>query len=253
MKGLTSNKLKIIAIILMILDHIGYYFVSYISKEAFDVLRFFGRMAMPVFAFLIVQGFFHTKDIKMYIFKLFVTATIFQGLLFGLGIINQAYVSNYYIVINTYLNILYSFVLSLALLWLIDKKDILKNKVLRYILKLVGIAVIVLVYHLVDLELGLRVPVTILGFYIAEKIKRSGKSAEVSQVVMLITLALALFADYKNLQFNLPSILSLFLISLYNGERGKKSKWISTAFYVFYPLHHVILYVTVLTLTHIVR
>ena len=75
MKGLTSNKLKIIAIILMILDHIGYYFVSYISKEAFDILRFFGRMAMPVFAFLIVQGFFHTKDIKMYMFKLFITAT----------------------------------------------------------------------------------------------------------------------------------------------------------------------------------
>lgn len=253
MKGLTSNKLKIIAIILMILDHIGYYFVSYISKEAFDVLRFFGRMAMPVFAFLIVQGFFHTKDIKMYIFKLFVTATIFQGLLFGLGIINQACVSNYYIVINTYLNILYSFVLSLVLLWLIDKKDILKNKVLRYILKIVGIVTIVLVYHLVDLELGLRVPVTILGFYIAEKIKRSGKSAEMSQVIMLITLVIALFADYKNLQFNLPSILSLFIISLYNGERGKKNKWISTAFYVFYPLHHVILYVTALTLTHIVR
>ena len=96
-------------------------------------------------------------------------------------------------------------------------------------------------------------PVTILGFYIAEKIKRSGKSTELSQVVMLITLVLALFADYKNLQFNLPSVLSLFVISLYNGERGKKSKWISTAFYVFYPLHHVILYVTALTITHIVR
>lgn len=253
MKGLTSNKLKIIAIILMILDHIGYYFVSYISKETFDILRFFGRMAMPVFAFLIVQGFFHTKDIKMYMFKLFITATIFQGLLFGLGIINHVYVPNFYIVINTYLNILYSFVLSLIILWLIDKKDILKNKWLNNILKIVGISLVVLVYFLVDLELGLRVPVTILGFYIAEKIKRSGKSTELSQVVMLITLVLALFADYKNLQFNLPSVLSLFVISLYNGERGKKNKWISTAFYVFYPLHHVILYVTALTITHIVR
>ena len=118
---------EIIAIILMILDHIGYYFVSYISKETFDVLRFLGRMAMPVFAFLIVQGFFHTKDIKMYMFKLFITATIFQGLLFGLGIINHVYVPNFYIVINTYLNILYSFVLSLLLLWFIDKKYIVKN------------------------------------------------------------------------------------------------------------------------------
>ncbi len=253
MKGLTSNKLKIIAIILMILDHIGYYFVSYISKETFDVLRFFGRMAMPIFAFLIVQGFYHTKDLKMYIFKLFVTATIFQGLLFGLGIINKVYVPNFYIVINTYLNILYSFVLSLVVLWLVDKKHIVKNKVLNYLLKILGIAIIILVYYLIDLELGLRVPVTILGFYIAEKIKSNSKNSEMSQLVMLITLVVALFADYENLQFNLPSILSLFIISLYNGERGKKNKVISTTFYVFYPLHHVILYVTALVLTHIVR
>lgn len=253
MKGLTSNKLKIIAIILMILDHIGYYFVSYISKEAFDILRFFGRMAMPIFAFLIVQGFFHTKNLKIYIFKLFVTATIFQGLLFGLGIINHVYVPNFYIVINTYLNILYSFVLSLIMLWLIDKKDIYKKRTVNYILKITGIAVIALLYYLIDLELGLRVPVTILGMYIAEKIKKSGKSAEISQVIMLITLVLALFADYENLQFNLPSILSLFIISLYNGERGKKNKWISASFYIFYPLHHIILYVIALVLTHIVR
>ena len=92
MKGLTSNKLKIIAIVLMVLDHIGYYFVSYISDFAFDVLRFCGRMAMPIFAYLIVQGFFHTKDLKKYIFKLFVIATIFQTLLFVLGIVNNVYV-----------------------------------------------------------------------------------------------------------------------------------------------------------------
>ena len=62
MKGLTSNKMKIIAIILMVLDHIGYYFVSYISDEMFNSLRFVGRIAMPIFAFLLVQGFFNTKS-----------------------------------------------------------------------------------------------------------------------------------------------------------------------------------------------
>ena len=64
MKGLTSNKLKVIAIILMICDYIGYYFVSYISKEAFDVLRFFGRMAMPIFAFLLFKDSFIRRILK---------------------------------------------------------------------------------------------------------------------------------------------------------------------------------------------
>ena len=218
MKGLTSNKLKIIAIILMVLDHIGYYFVSYISKDVFSVLRFFGRMAMPIFAFLIVQGFFNTKNLKMYIFRLFLTATIFQAILFGLGIINSVYVPNYYIVINTYLNILYSFVLSLIIIWLIDCK---KTRKLNNILKLILIVLIILIYCLVDLELGLRVPVTIVGMYIAEKLKRNGKNDDESQLAILITLVVSLFADYTNLQFNLPSILSLLIIMLYNGERGK--------------------------------
>lgn len=253
MKGLTSNKLKVIAIILMICDYIGYYFVSYISKEAFDVLRFFGRMAMPIFAFLIVQGFFYTKNIKKYIFKLFVTATLFQLALFILGIINQAYVPNYYIVINTYLNILYSFVLCLLLISLVDKDYIVKNKIVNFLIKLVGVLAIINVYFIVDIELGLRVLVSVFGMYIAEKVKRKWKNNEISLMIIFFTLIIALFTDMKNFAFNAPSVISILFIAAYNGERGLNKKWLKNMFYIIYPMHHVILYIIALFITYKLR
>ena len=62
--SLSSNALKIIAIITMIIDHIGYYFEPYMNNVIYIVLRAVGRISMPLFAFLLVQGFFHTKDLK---------------------------------------------------------------------------------------------------------------------------------------------------------------------------------------------
>ena len=251
--GLSSNKLKIIAIILMVLDHIGYYFVSYISEATFDILRFLGRMSMPIFAFLIVQGFFNTNNLKKYIYRLFITATSFQLVLFILGIINELYVDNYYIVINTYLNILYSFVLCLILLWLIDTKTIVNNKFINIIIKSVGMILILLIYHFIDMELGYRVLVTIVGFYFSEKMKRSGKSEELIAITMFMTLVLAVISDFDNLVFNLPSIISIIFISMYNGERGKNNKLLKNIFYFIYPLHHTILYILALFITHKVR
>ena len=63
-KGLTSNDLKIVAIITMLIDHIGYYLYPNLNLETYVAFRIIGRISMPIFAFLIVQGFLHTKNIK---------------------------------------------------------------------------------------------------------------------------------------------------------------------------------------------
>lgn len=255
MKGLNSNKLKVIAIVLMIIDHVGYYFVSYISPSTFNVLRFIGRIAMPIFAYLLVQGFFHTHNLKKYIFKIFSVATLFQILLIVLGVINKLYVSNYYIIINTYLNILYSFVFCLIILAMIDKKQIVNNKIIDIAIRIFVILAMLLIYQMIDVELGYRVVVTIVGFYFAEKLKilKGEKTTEAYVIVLFVTLVLAVFADYKNLVFNLPSIISIIPITMYNGQRGSNSKTLKNIFYVIYPLHHIILYILALYITHKVR
>lgn len=254
MKGLTSNKMKIIAIILMVLDHIGYYFVSYISDEMFNSLRFVGRIAMPIFAFLLVQGFFNTKSRVKYIFRVFIVATICQTLIFTLGIVNNVFVKNYYIVINTYLNILYSFAICLAILTILEKTIIKKQVVIDRIIKIAIVIAFISIYFLIDLELGLRVPITIIGIYLAEKLYKLGNiKSEGYIIIIFTTLLIGVFTDYKYILFNLPSILAIVPISLYNGKRGKSNKFIQWSFYLFYPIHHVILYITALLITHKVR
>ena len=70
---MTSFVLKIIALITMFIDHLGY---SIYGK--FSYLNYIGRIAFPIFAFQISEGFVHTKNIKKYFIRLLVFAIISQ-------------------------------------------------------------------------------------------------------------------------------------------------------------------------------
>ena len=87
--SLTSNGLKIIAIVTMIIDHIGYYFQPYINNVIYIILRAIGRISMPLFAYMIVQGFFHTKDLKKYILRIFIFAVVTQLAIYGISIFDK--------------------------------------------------------------------------------------------------------------------------------------------------------------------
>ena len=65
--GISSFELKLIALICMIIDHVGYYFVNSISVNMYTACRIIGRISMPIFLFLIVQGYIHTRNFKKYI------------------------------------------------------------------------------------------------------------------------------------------------------------------------------------------
>ncbi len=86
-RGITGNTLKIIAIVTMLIDHIGVAIFENGMLKYQDnslawvsianlVLRTIGRIAFPIFCFLLVEGFFHTRDIKKYGTRLFLFALI---------------------------------------------------------------------------------------------------------------------------------------------------------------------------------
>ena len=68
---LDRRVLKIIATVTMIIDHIGYL----LGKNYF-YLRYIGRLSFPIFLFLIVEGYFKTKNYSKYLFRLFIFALI---------------------------------------------------------------------------------------------------------------------------------------------------------------------------------
>ena len=71
--GLTNNKLKIIAMISMLIDHIGVALFPYV-----EIFRIIGRLAFPIFAYMIAEGCRYTKNRKKYLGIILGMAIVFQ-------------------------------------------------------------------------------------------------------------------------------------------------------------------------------
>ncbi len=70
---LTRNQLKMVAMIAMLCDHLA---VAFLQGEPYLAMRIIGRMAFPIFAYFIVQGFLHTSDYKKYFVRVGIFALI---------------------------------------------------------------------------------------------------------------------------------------------------------------------------------
>ena len=255
-KGISSNGLKIIAIIIMIIDHIGLYLYNDLSQNTYYLLRSIGRMAMPIFVYLIIQGFFYTKNLIKYILRIFILATVTQIVLMILGYINEVYYPNYWIGVNNYLGVLYSYTLSLILLAVIDKKTILKNLTEKQNLIIrINIAILVAIAYLkLKLEFDMRIPFMFLEIYAIEKLfsednilyKKSTNRKPLKEIAyifcILIVFALSLIYITYTPGSKYVMLASIVFIALYNGERGKSNEFIKYLFYLIFPLQHLILY-----------
>lgn len=103
MKILNRNHLKLIALITMIIDHIGA-----ILFPEIEIFRIIGRLSFPIYAFFIAEGWHYTKNRTKYTITIALFAIITQPI--------------YYFAINqSGLNILFTFLLSISLMYLIDK------------------------------------------------------------------------------------------------------------------------------------
>ena len=245
-KRLTSNGLKIIAIITMLIDHIGYYMYPYLQVETYYLFRNIGRISMPLFAFLIVQGFFHTQNLKKYIYRIFGLAIITQICLVILNYLNISYFPRYTTGISNYLYILFSYTLSLILLGVLDRKKLIQrySKIINLFIKIFVFIIILVTYLKFDIDYGMRIPFIMLGLYYTEKLFKKTSSARNFKYLLLIMIAFFLSLTFvKNSVINKYwMLLSLIFIAFYNGEKGKNSKLVQYFFYAFFPIHHVLLY-----------
>lgn len=73
--GLSGSALKVIAMISMVIDHIALYLMEH-GTVLYETMRCIGRIAFPVFAFLIAEGFIHTRSRYRYFFTLLGFAVI---------------------------------------------------------------------------------------------------------------------------------------------------------------------------------
>lgn len=199
--------LKMIAIISMVIDHVGYVFFP--SESAF---RAIGRIAFPIFCFLIAEGFFHTRNHLNYLIRLAVFA-ILSEIPFDLAFRNALFDWQKQNVFIT---------LSLGLISIFCLEEMNKSRRFIFPLFLTWAAA-----YLIHCDYGLGGVLLICMFYVTRN----------SPGTRLILCALIMYVFYG--KFELYGLIALIPIALYNGERGPAAKII---FYWFYPLHLLILF-----------
>lgn len=220
--------LKIIACITMFIDHIGY-----VIFDGTSYFNYIGRIAFPIFAFQIAQGYVHTRNVKKYLIRLLIFAFLsqFPFMLF------------YSIISNDFtVNVIFTLLFGLFGIIVYDKT----NKILG-ILITISIGIIAQICHF---DYGLYGVISVLLFYIFRNRKvlliLAFDIATLINYLFRIIYSISeygkQYADYF-LDFYFPlcicTILSSIFIYLYNGKKGHDSKYL---LYLFYPLHLLLIY-----------
>ena len=241
---MTSFVLKIIAMISMLFDHLG----DAIFK-GFNSFNYIGRIAFPIFAFQISEGYIHTKSVKKYLLRLIIFAIISQVpfMLFS-SLFSE----------NPGLNIF--FTLALGLLSMISydfmhKKTSkkLKSKIdkntnklsigylfLQNIVDLIPVVILCIIGEFLNVDYGWWGVLVIFSLYFF-------KNDKLAMTITFITLCIIKYClqmlqggfSYLYIGLIVCTILPITFINFYNGKQGKKIKYL---LYLFYPIHLLILY-----------
>lgn len=221
---MTSTKLKIIACVTMLIDHATLFFDSKADYNLVATMHAIGRLAFPIFAFLIAEGFYHTRNVYKYLSRLLIFAIISQ--------IPYNIVFQHEWIQWEQLNILFNFFFALFALWIYKKN------------KYAGIVAVIVISYLnqsvIHTGYGAYGILLVFFFYIfrGSFIKQAGSLT----ILMAAYITELLIRYYPRTSFYMFlqgfAVLSLFVLYFYNGRKGKDIKYL---FYVFYPTHIALL------------
>jgi hypothetical protein len=218
-KFLSSTSLKLIAISVMLIDHIAASAVFNITGDTYNLMRIIGRLAFPIFAFLISEGYFYTKNVYKYIFRLGLFAIISE-FAFDLAFFGK-------VLEFSHQNIFFTLFMGLIALIIFDS--------ISHIYKPLGFLLVILMSIIAELlytDYGLYGVLYIFAFYIFR-----GNFAKTAISILSLNIVFLILDIRFFIQF--LSIFALVIIFFYNNKKGRSIKYL---FYAFYPLHLILLY-----------
>lgn len=241
---INSNVLKLIALITMIIDHIGYLFFPELI-----VFRIIGRISFPLFAFMIAISAHYTNNKFKHFMLIFITAIICQ--------------MTYFIYDNdsNYLNVLITFSLSTILIYSLDyiKKCFIgieeDKKISDKIISILFFASLIIFsifinykFRLSYMLFGVLLPVFIsISFLDNTKLENTKIKFIIDNnisrtIILALGIILIIFEDpfiISNINIQYFLFLAIPFVILYNGKKGKYN--LKYLFYISYPLHLAIL------------
>lgn len=214
--GLTGNQLKLIAVITMTIDHVGAYLLPQILW-----LRIIGRLAFPIYAYMIAEGCQHTRNILRYL-----------GSVAGMAVLCQVVL--YLFNGSLHMYILVTFSLSILIIMLLQQAQKSAFWGLLAVIA-VGGAYYVTQYLPKELPNDFRIDYDFLGVMLPVMIW-VGKSKW--QSMGMCAFGLLLMGMDNSIQ--MYALLALIPLALYNEQRGKLN--LKSFFYWYYPIHLVAIY-----------
>lgn len=227
-KGISSSGLKVIACISMLISHIvqcnmlqkfNIYPTMTLTSSDWRVtvgalMLFIGRIAFPIFAFLIVNGMFLTRSVEKYIVRLFSFAIISE-IPFDLAISGEMF--DFY-----HQNVFFTLALSACLIFVVEKIDKFdQSNLVKAIFKLISVAIFCVIANYYHTDYSMLGILAVFLLYLGSSSRRN-------------TYIAILFGYFFEAYMYLFVYLSIPIIHFYNGKKGNINKW---AFYIFYPTH----------------
>lgn len=211
-KTLSQEGLKTIACVTMLLDHVGAVFFPQILW-----LRVIGRMAFPIYCFLLAEGAHHTKNPRKYALRLFM----------GLVLAEIPYDLALYGAISfAHQSVMFTLLLGFLML-LCMKKLPTPGKIL-------AVLPFALAAEWLRTDYGAAGILMIAMF----SLTRDLEEKHMLQTISILALGFLVFTT----SFIQPlAILSMIPISLYSGKKTTHSKALQWGFYLFYPVHLLVL------------
>ena len=206
--GINSFQLKLIAVITMIIDHVGlFFFPEHI------LFRIIGRISFPIFAFLIVEGFYHTRDIWKYMIRLGISAVLSE-IPFDLLTTGKVFDLRHQ-------NVFFTLLIGVVLMYVYEKQYSTFSKVSTVFL-------IMLAGDIFRTDYGSWGVLMIFCFFIFRE-RMAAKLISAAVINIVVFGYIQAFA-----------VMALLPIYFYNGEKGRGYKYF---FYLVYPVHLWIIWI----------
>lgn len=219
---LSGDQLKVIALISMTVDHIGYALVP-----GCTVLRIVGRIAFVLYAFLLAEGCRHTHSMRAYIGRLAMFALISE-IPFTLMVANRLFLWGRQ---NVFFTLLYAACSIGAARWVCSRIRGRKGRVLALFPLLVGM----LLARAFQSDYSWAGVLTVYVFYYLN-----------GHLLLQLFAVLALRLRQGWLQA--CGAVAFVPIALYNGEKGQAPSWFKWVFYAYYPVHLIAIFALRLTM-----
>lgn len=232
---LDANQLKLIAIAAMTVDHVAWLlFPGYATGAVPLVMHMIGRITCPIMCFFIAEGFHYTRDRKKYALRLLVLAVVshFAYMLASNSYVDwHSFIPFYYGDILNQTSVVWPLLGGLLMLWLCeDEKRSMGVKV-------AGVLLICLVTLPSDWSCIAALCVLSIGS------NRGNPQKQIAWSLFYVAIYAAVYFFALDKLYGLLQlcvVLSIPLLALYNGKRGKNpavNKVMKWVFYLYYPLH----------------